>query len=164
LDDFLPQFESWKFDWLDIPELVRNALSIYEFPMVDRDPVSDWAFENVVLLGDAAHPMYPIGSNGASQAILDAACLVNTLKATRDPTTAFGAYDNERRPKTSAIVIANRNNGPEQVMQIAEERAPQGFSDINDVIDRIELETIANRYKQIAGFDAKTLNGEQTRN
>ncbi|MFZ1296078.1 MAG: flavin-dependent oxidoreductase, partial [Pseudomonadales bacterium] len=79
LADFLPRFESWTFDWLDIPRLIRDASSIYEFPMVDRDPVANWAFGNVVLLGDAAHPMYPIGSNGASQAILDAACIANML-------------------------------------------------------------------------------------
>ncbi len=158
LADFLPRFESWTFDWLDIPRLIRDASSIYEFPMVDRDPVANWAFGNVVLLGDAAHPMYPIGSNGASQAILDAACIVNMLGIHGDPRSAFVAYDAERRPKTAAIVLANRNNGPEQVMQMAEERAPQGFANIDDVIDHAELEAVAQRYKKIAGFDPKTLN------
>jgi len=157
LEDFLPQFESWKFDWLDIPSLILNAESNYEFPMVDRDPIPAWAFDQVVLLGDAAHPMYPIGSNGASQAILDAACLTRMLLSHPDPAAAFAAYDEERRPKTSAIVLANRNNGPEQVMQIAEERAPQGFTNISDVIPNSELEAIAQRYKQIAGFDPKML-------
>jgi 2-polyprenyl-6-methoxyphenol hydroxylase-like FAD-dependent oxidoreductase len=157
LSDFLPQFESWKFDWLDIPKMIRDAQSIYEFPMVDRDPVANWAFGNVVLLGDAAHPMYPIGSNGASQAILDAACIVKMLKQHDDSKIAFAAYDAERRPKTAAIVLANRNNGPEQVMQMAEERAPQGFTDINDVIAGSELAAIAQRYKQIAGFDQDSL-------
>ncbi|MBK6583863.1 MAG: flavin-dependent oxidoreductase [Pseudomonadales bacterium] len=158
LADFLPRFESWTFDWLDIPRLIRDASSIYEFPMVDRDPVANWAFGNVVLLGDAAHPMYPIGSNGASQAILDAACIANMLGTHGDPRSAFVAYDAERRPKTAAIVLANRNNGPEQVMQMAEERAPQGFANIDDVIDRAELEAVAQHYKRIAGFDPKTLN------
>ncbi|MFC1720284.1 flavin-dependent oxidoreductase [Pseudomonadota bacterium] len=160
LDDFLPRFESWRFDWLDIPKLIRRAESIYEFPMVDRDPVPAWAFGNVVLLGDAAHPMYPIGSNGASQAILDAACIAQMLQARRDPAAAFAAYDTERRPKTAAIVLANRNNGPEQVMQMAEERAPNGFETIDEVIEHAELAAIAQRYKQIAGFDRQSLNQE----
>lgn len=158
LSDFLPQFESWQFDWLDIPQMIRNASSIYEFPMVDRDPVASWVFDRVALLGDAAHPMYPIGSNGASQGILDAACMTRMLQRHSDPAEAFRAYDDERRPKVSAIVLANRNNGPEQVMQMAEERAPMGFDNINDVIDHAELAAIAQRYKQIAGFDKGSLN------
>lgn len=158
LDDFLPRFESWQFDWLDIPQLIREASAIYEFPMVDRDPVQSWAFDNIALLGDAAHPMYPIGSNGASQGILDAACITAMLQQHGDPGAAFMAYDAERRPKASAIVLANRGNGPEQVMQMAEERAPEGFSDIAEVIPHAELQAVADRYKQIAGFDKDTLN------
>ena len=158
LADFLPQFESWQFDWLDIPNMIRNASAIYEFPMVDRDPVDAWVFGRVALLGDAAHPMYPIGSNGASQGILDAACITRMLREHASPEAAFAAYDAERRPKASAIVMANRQNGPEQVMQMAEERAPDGFEDIADVIDYAELEAIARRYKQIAGFDKSALN------
>lgn len=158
LADFLPQFESWQFDWLDIPQMIRDASATYEFPMVDRDPVASWAFGNLALLGDAAHPMYPIGSNGASQAILDAACITGMLQQHADPQAAFAAYDTERRPKTSAIVLANRGNGPEQVMQLAEQRAPDGFSDIEQVIPAAELRSIADRYKKIAGFDKETLN------
>ena len=158
LADFLPRFESWQFDWLDIPRLIRDASAIYEFPMVDRDPVATWAFGRVALLGDAAHPMYPIGSNGASQGILDAACITRLLQQHADSADAFIAYDAERRPKTSAIVLANRNNGPEQVMQMAEDRAPGGFDNIDDVIDQAELVAIARRYKQIAGLDRTTLN------
>lgn len=158
LSDFLPQFETWAFDWLDIPQLIRKAAAIYEFPMVDRDPVDTWHFGAVALLGDAAHPMYPIGSNGASQGILDAACITRSLQQHDDPRVAFAAYDAERRPKTSAIVLANRNNGPEQVMQMAHEKAPHGFDTISDVLEHAELEAIAQRYKQIAGFDKAALN------
>ena len=157
LEDFLPQFESWNFEWLDIPALIRGATAIYEFPMVDRDPVDTWAFGNVVLLGDAAHPMYPIGSNGASQGILDSASIAAHLVECDTPEAAFISFDAERRPKTSNIVLANRGNGPEQVMQMAEERAPDGFEDINQVIDHAELEAIAQQYKQIAGFDKQSL-------
>jgi 2-polyprenyl-6-methoxyphenol hydroxylase-like FAD-dependent oxidoreductase len=161
LDDFLPQFESWKFDWLDIPQMICDASAIYEFPMVDRNPVDSWVFGNVVLLGDAAHPMYPIGSNGASQSILDAACITRMLLEHGDPGAAFEAYDAERRPKAAAIVLANRGNGPEQVMQLAEERAPHGFEDIVQVIPHSELQAIADRYKQIAGFDRDSLNRDR---
>jgi 2-polyprenyl-6-methoxyphenol hydroxylase-like FAD-dependent oxidoreductase len=161
LADFLPKFESWQFDWLDIPGLITDASAIYEFPMVDRDPVDSWVFDNIALLGDAAHPMYPIGSNGASQGILDAACITRMLQEHTEPASAFRAYDAQRRPKTSAIVLANRGNGPEQVMQMAEKRAPDGFSDIEQVISRSELQAIADRYKQIAGFDKETLNRSQ---
>lgn len=158
LSDFLPRFEPWRFDWLDVPALIRAASAVYEFPMVDRDPLPRWSFGNVTLLGDAAHPMYPIGSNGASQAILDARVLALELARARDPAAAFAAYEDERRPPTAAIVLANRGNGPEQVMQLAEERAPAGFSDIDAVIPRAEREAIANRYKQVAGFQKDALN------
>lgn len=155
LEDFLPAFEDWQFDWLGVPALIRGAEAVYEFPMVDRDPVPRWSFGRVTMLGDAAHPMYPIGSNGASQAILDARALVEALDAHPDPEAALTAYQDARLAPTAAIVLANRGNGPEQVMQLAEERAPDGFDDIETVIPRAELEGIAARYKQIAGFDRR---------
>ena len=156
--EFLPEFEGWKFDWLDIPALIRDAAANYEFPMVDRDALPQWSFGRVTLLGDAAHPMYPIGSNGASQAILDAACLAECLADNADPVAALEAYEAERLPATAAIVQSNRGFGPEIVMQIAEDRAPDGFDDIEAVIPRVELEAINARYKQLAGFDRDTLN------
>jgi len=157
--DFLPAFESWAFDWLDIPSLIRSAETIYEYPMVDRNPVDRWSFGRVTLLGDAAHPMYPIGSNGASQAILDAAALAGAVAGHDDVEQALQAYEAERLAPTAAIVRANRGQGPEQVMQLVEERAPEGFSNLDDVITRDELESIAARYKQIAGFDREKLAG-----
>ncbi len=158
LSDFLPKFENWVFDWLDIPALVRAGQGAYEFPMVDREPVATWAFGPIVLLGDAAHPMYPIGSNGASQSVLDARVLAKHMRQLGDPVAAFKAYDAERRPPTSKIVLANRGNGPEQVMQMVEERAPDGFANIDDVIAQSELAEIANRYKLVAGFAKDNLN------
>jgi 2-polyprenyl-6-methoxyphenol hydroxylase-like FAD-dependent oxidoreductase len=157
-EEFLPHFESWRFGWLDVPALIRGATACYEYPMVDRDPLPRWTFGPVTLLGDAAHPMYPIGSNGASQAILDAAALARALAAHGPTAAGLAAYEAERRPATAAIVLANRANGPEQVMQLAEERAPGGFARIEDVIPRAELEEIALRYKRLAGFDPATLN------
>lgn len=145
-------FQSWRWSWIDIPALIRGGRTIYEFPLVDRDPLPQWRQGRVTLLGDAAHPMYPIGSNGASQAILDVRALADALAAQGPTEAALQAYEDERRPKTAAIVLANRGNGPEQVMQMAEERAPQGFAHVNDVIPQAELEAVAARYKQIAGF------------
>lgn len=155
---FADPFQSWRFDWLDVPALIDKAEAIYEYPLVDRDPLPRWSHGRMTLLGDAAHPMYPIGSNGASQAILDAEAIANALTATSDVTEALIRYETERRPPTARITLLNRQNGPEQVMQLAEERAPQGFTDIHDVISQQELEAIAARYKQTAGFSLQQVN------
>jgi 2-polyprenyl-6-methoxyphenol hydroxylase-like FAD-dependent oxidoreductase len=157
----LSAFQNWKFDWLDIPALINEAEAVYEFPMSDRDPLSRWSFDRITLLGDAAHPMYPIGSNGASQAILDVESLTNALLANEDVSAALRQYESERLPATTNIVLQNRQMGPEQVMQIAEERAPGGFQNIYDVIPQEELEGIAARYKKLAGFDKEILNQKQ---
>jgi 5-methylphenazine-1-carboxylate 1-monooxygenase len=156
--DFLPQFESWRFDWLDVPAVISAADRCYEYPMVDRDPLDRWTFGPVTLLGDAAHPMYPIGSNGASQAILDARVLTREIRAHGATQKALQAYEAERRAATSPIVLANRKNGPEQVMQAVEERAPDGFKRIEDVLSAAELQEAAAGYKRIAGFDKEILN------
>ncbi len=158
LEEFLPRFEGWQFGWLDVPGLIRAGGACYEYPMVDRDPLPAWGAGRVTLLGDAAHPMYPIGSNGASQAILDARVLTREL-ATRGLTPeALAAYVAERNPATARIVLANRGNGPEQVMQLVEMRAPDGYGRIEDVLSRQELEEAAAGYKRLAGFDRETLN------
>ena len=156
--DFLPWFEDWDFDWLDAPGLIRGADSFYEYPMVDRDPLDRWTHGRVTLLGDAAHPMYPIGSNGASQAILDARVLTREIQRQGETEAALLDYEAERRPATSAIVLANRGNGPEQVMQMVEERAPEGYARIEDVLSAEELENAAAGYKKLAGFDREALN------
>lgn len=157
----LSEFGDWNFDWLDVPSLINNAEAIYEFPMSDRDPLPQWSFGRVTLLGDAAHPMYPIGSNGASQAILDAECLAGFLANHDDIEVALKEYEAIRLPATAKIVLQNRQMGPEQVMQIVEERAPGGFENLDDVISQEELQSIAARYKQIAGFDKDALNKKQ---
>jgi 2-polyprenyl-6-methoxyphenol hydroxylase-like FAD-dependent oxidoreductase len=158
LEEFLPWFEKWRFDWLDVPAVIGNAARCFEYPMVDRDPVESWTFGRVTLLGDAAHAMYPIGSNGASQAILDARVLAREIQARGPVPEALLAYDAERRPATARIVLANRRNGPEQVMQLVQERAPDGFARIEDVLSQRELEESAAVYKRIAGFDKAELN------
>src|SRR5207253_2038402 len=129
---FAPAFASWRFDWLDVPALIDGAAEVFEFPMSDRDPLPRWSCGRVTLLGDAAHPMYPIGSNGASQAILDAEALANALRDNRSIPDALRAYEQARLGSTAAIVASNRKQGPEAVMQIVEERAPHGFDRLED--------------------------------
>jgi 2-polyprenyl-6-methoxyphenol hydroxylase-like FAD-dependent oxidoreductase len=160
LDEFLPLFENWRFDWLDVPGLIKNCAHAYEYPLVDRDPLERWTFGKVTLLGDAAHPMYPIGSNGASQAILDARVLTREILAHGPTNAALLAYEAERRPATTDLVMLNRRNGPEQVMQLVEERAPDGYKVVTDVLSQKELEDIAANYKQVAGFQVEALNAK----
>ncbi len=160
LVEFLPWFENWRFDWLDVPGLIRNCAHAYEYPLVDRDPVGRWTFGRVTLMGDAAHPMYPIGSNGASQAILDARVLTREILTQGEVPAALEAYESERRPATTDLVMLNRKNGPEQVMQIVEERAPDGFGVVTEVLSQQELEDIAANYKRVAGFQVEGLNAK----
>ena len=157
LADFLPRFQDWVFEWLDIPSMCRAADGSFEFPMVDRDPLPQWTHGRVTLLGDAAHPMYPIGSNGASQAIIDALTLADELSGGTDVGAALRRYDDDRRPKTAQIVLSNRQHGPERVLDLAEERAPGGFADIADVFEPGELQGIAAAYRQTAGFDLRSV-------
>ncbi|ETR76824.1 hypothetical protein X566_03685 [Afipia sp. P52-10] len=160
LDEFLPWFEDWRFGWLDVPTLIEHCSHVYEYPLVDRDPLDRWTFGRVTLMGDAAHPMYPIGSNGASQAILDARTLARELLAKGPTVAALEAYETERRPATAELVRLNRRNGPEQVMQLVEERAPDGFDVVTDVLSQAELEDIASTYKRVAGFQVDALNAK----
>jgi 5-methylphenazine-1-carboxylate 1-monooxygenase len=153
LSDFLPQFEDWTFDWLDVPQLLRDAPQTFLFPMVDRDPIERWSHGRMTLLGDAAHPMYPVGSNGASQAILDARVLAGCMRTYgSDVEVAFEKYESVRRPATGAIVLANRGFGPELPMKLVEDRAPAGFTNINDVITPAEILEATDGYRRTAGF------------
>jgi 5-methylphenazine-1-carboxylate 1-monooxygenase len=159
LADYIDRFSDWSFDWLDVPALIRSSAGTYRFPMVDRDPLPQWTFGRTTLLGDAAHPMYPIGSNGASQAILDARVLVGCLRAYPDDVErALLRYDAVRRPATSSIVLANRGFGPEMPMKLVEERAPDGFAHIDDVITAAEISAVTEGYRATAGFALADLN------
>ena len=157
---FAGAFASWKWGWIDVPALIEQTEDVYEFPLVDKDPLPRWTFGQFTLLGDAAHPLYPIGSNGSAQAILDARCLADCLRGAKDVNYALREYEAERLPKTAALLLRNRMNGPEQVMQMAEERAPQGFASVDDVIARHELEEVSMRYKKLAGFDVQSLQAQ----
>ena len=159
LEDFLHWFERRSFDWLDIPDLLRRAEFILEYPMVDRDPIDRWSFGRVTLLGDAAHPMYPRGGNGGAQSILDAECIAAQLAALRDPARAFEAYEAERRPKTTRIVMTNRSTPPDAIIETVEARTGgKPFSRIEDVISPEELRQISEGYKQVTSWDVAAVN------
>jgi 5-methylphenazine-1-carboxylate 1-monooxygenase len=158
LDDFLPRFAAWSFGWLDVPAIVSAASETFVFPMIDREPLPRWTFDGTTLLGDAAHPMYPIGSNGASHAILDARVLAGCLRRSLDhPAEALARYEAVRRPATAAIVQANRGFGPELPMALVEARAPDGFDDIADVITPEEIARVTEDYRRTAGFSLASL-------
>ncbi len=156
-DSFAPEFDSWSFDWLDIPRVIDAADAVFEYPMVDRPSLDSWIRGRVALLGDAAHPTYPIGSNGSSQAILDARVLAYAL-ATLPVDQALKFYEDERLPRTRELQRVNRAMGPELVMQMVRERAPAGFTNIHAVIDAAELDEVAASYKRVAGFAPTMLN------
>jgi 2-polyprenyl-6-methoxyphenol hydroxylase-like FAD-dependent oxidoreductase len=159
---FLPHFEAWNWGWLDVPGLIRGAERVMEYPMVDRDPLERWSEGRVTLLGDAAHPMYPIGSNGASQAVLDARQLALHLARTPHVEQALAAYEAARRPPTAKLTLANRALGPELILEEVHRRAPHGFTDLDTVISRRELEDTAMNYKRLAGFDPALLNDRES--
>ena len=141
------------FPWLNIPQMVKDAEVILEYPMVDKDPLKKWSFGRATLLGDAAHPMYPRGSNGAGQAIIDARILADNLSFEPDEVAAFLKYEKERLPKTTAIVQANRTNPPDAILREVYERSgDKPFKSMTDIITKDELDELSDQYKKIAGF------------
>lgn len=158
LEDFLPAFAEWHFDWLDVPALLSASQTILEYPMVDQEPLAWWGTGRITLLGDAAHPMVPRGSNGAGQAILDARCLADALTTSDDPVAALAAYEAARLPATAAVVRANRTSPPDTILrEVYERTGDRPFDRIEDVVDPRELEQILNRYKEIAGYSLAAL-------
>ena len=155
LDEVFPTFADWHFDWLDVAELIRSTDTVLAYPMVDRDPLPRWSFGRVTLLGDAAHPMLPRGSNGAGQAILDAICLAERLALRGVGAQALSEYDAIRNPATAQVVLANRSTPPDAILREVHERSgDKPFARLEDVVSREELENIAENYKQIAGLRA----------
>lgn len=153
LDEVLPFVrDRFRLDFVDPAAIIEASDGFYEYPNCDREPLPSWSFGRVTLLGDAAHPMYPVGSNGASQAILDAKCLAACLSNGGPIEAALSAYDQERRPATSDIVLANRRGGPEGVIDMIEARAPDGFDDIDQVASFEERESVVRGYASLAGF------------
>jgi len=158
VDDFIHHFEGWSFDWLNVPDLLRNAEVIFENPMIDRDPIPTWHDEQVVLLGDAAHAMYPTGSNGASQAIIDARILGAKLIESGVNEAALSAYNAQLCGPISELILRNRGAGPFGLLTIVEERCGGEFDEIDDVVPAQERSDFMANYKAAAGFAMETLN------
>jgi 5-methylphenazine-1-carboxylate 1-monooxygenase len=160
IEDFIEPFAGWNFDWLDIPQLIADAEFILEYPMVDRDPVDRWVFGRVALMGDAAHPMYPRGGNGGAQAILDAEVMARLLTAHDHAEQAFQAFEVERLEEVNRIVLTNRSQPPDFIIETVENLtggAP--FDRIEDVIDPAELAAISDRYKDVAKYSKDAVGG-----
>lgn len=156
--DFLPPFDNWRWPGIDIPAIVAASGPIYEFPMVDRDPLPQWTFGRVTLMGDAAHPMYPIGSNGATQGIIDARVFAWHLAKAGSVEEAMQRYEAERREATARIVLMNRQQGPDRVLDLARERLSQNAGSLAAALPIEERAEIAQTYKQAAGFKPQEIN------
>lgn len=158
LEDFLPAFEDWHFDWLDVPALIRGADSILEYPMVDQDPLPRWTHGRITLLGDAAHPMVPRGSNGAGQAIIDARYLAGAIKRKGVGAEALEDYDRERVEATARVVLTNRKAPPDTILrEIYERSGGKRFDKVDDIVSQAELQAISDNYKRVAGYDPALL-------
>jgi 2-polyprenyl-6-methoxyphenol hydroxylase-like FAD-dependent oxidoreductase len=160
LDDFIAAFEDWHFDWLDVPAFIRAAETVLEFPMIDQDPLPWWSDGCVTLLGDAAHPMVPRGSNGAGQAIIDASVLADCLARHDDVAAALKAYEDIRLDATARVVHANRSNPPDAILrEVYRRTGDKPFARIDDVISKSELAALSDGYKRVAGYDHASLAG-----
>jgi 2-polyprenyl-6-methoxyphenol hydroxylase-like FAD-dependent oxidoreductase len=156
LEDFLPAFADWRFDWLDVPAMIQAAETALEFPMVDQDPLPRWSFGRVTLLGDAAHPMVPRGSNGAGQAILDARALADCLAARGEVAAALSRYEALRLGPTARVVLENRRNPPDAILrEVYRRTGDRPFARIEEVISAEELRAIAEGYRAVAGLDRR---------
>ena len=158
VQDFIHHFEGWNYGWLDVPAMLRGAAEVFEYPMIDRDPVPTWVDGHVALMGDAAHVMYPVGSNGASQAIVDARVLGAAMLEHGVTPQALQAYDAKLCKDISALVLRNRGAGPFGMLGLVDERCGGVFNDINDVVPQAERDEFMVRYKQAAGFAIESLN------
>jgi 2-polyprenyl-6-methoxyphenol hydroxylase-like FAD-dependent oxidoreductase len=151
--DFIDLFEGFRFDWLDVPQMILSSDVLLEYPMVDKDPAARWSFGRVTLAGDAAHPMYPRGSNGSAQAVIDARVLAECLARDADPQSAFQVYEEARREATAKVVRANRENPPDIInIKVEELVGDKPFDNLDDYITQDELKTLSDNYKRVAGF------------
>jgi 2-polyprenyl-6-methoxyphenol hydroxylase-like FAD-dependent oxidoreductase len=157
-DDLRPHLQRFRLPYVDVSHLIEATGEFWEYPLCDRDPLPRWSHGRVTLLGDAAHPMYPVGSNGASQAILDARCLADRLVSADNPIHALWAYEQERLPMTAQIVRMNRKGGPEGVIDAVENLAPDGFDKIDSVLSYDQRMAIVRGYASTAGFAQTQVN------
>src|ERR1700720_1941839 len=153
-EELMPHVARFSVPHVDVPNLISATPEFYEYPTCDRDPLPYWSSGRVTLLGDAAHPMYPVGSNGASQAILDARCLADALARSEHPRQALVAFEQKRLPMTAEIVRSNRRGGPEGGIDAVEQLAPDGFDNVENVLSYSQREAIVRGYASKAGFAA----------
>ncbi|MFZ2143617.1 MAG: flavin-dependent oxidoreductase [Xanthobacteraceae bacterium] len=158
LEELMPHVQRFRIPYVDAKALIEASTEFWEYPLCDRDPLPHWSHGRVTLLGDAAHPMYPVGSNGASQAILDARCLADRVVGAEHPWHALWTYEQERLPITAQVVRMNRKGGPEGVIDAVEERAPDGFSNVDDVLPFEQRKAIVRGYASTAGFAREQVN------
>jgi 5-methylphenazine-1-carboxylate 1-monooxygenase len=153
LADFLPVYENWNFDWLDVAQMIRESEQILEYPMVDKDPIETWTFDRITLAGDAAHPMYPRGSNGAAQSLIDARTLADALQSHPDERKALKAYEAARVTAAANVVRTNRQSPPDFINTKVEELVgDRPFQNLDDYITQDELRMLSENYKRVAGF------------
>ena len=153
LADFFPLYESWRFPWLDVAQMIRDADQILEYPMVDKDPIARWTFGRVTLAGDAAHPMYPRGSNGAAQAAIDARTLADLLASEENPGAALKAYETARAEPAAKVVRTNREHPPDFInIKVEQLVGDKPFDNLDKFITQAELRALSDNYKRVAGF------------
>ena len=158
VEDFIHIYDSWRFDWLDVAALIRRADVIFEYPMVDKDPIDQWSFGRVTLAGDAAHPMYPRGSNGSAQGLIDARVLAACLSEEPDPVAALRAYEAERAGPAGVVVRTNRTAPPDLInIRVEELTGDKPFDNLDDFITQDELRALSERYKRVAGYSIDQL-------
>ena len=156
-EDCVQYFKDWQFPWLDVPNLILSAERVFEYPMVDKDPLPQWSFGRITLMGDAAHPMYPRGSNGSAQGLIDARTLADLLQQHADVRVALQHYQDSRLPTTAKVVQTNRSTPPDFIIMKADELSgDKPFRHIDDLISQEALRAISDQYKQVAGFAAKS--------
>jgi len=162
LEDILPLYADWRFDWLDVPEMIRTADQILEYPMVDKDPIERWTFGRVTLAGDAAHPMYPRGSNGAAQSAIDARTLADLLQINDDPRAALKAYEAARSVPAAKVVRTNREHPPDFInIKVEELVGDKPFTNLEEYITQDELRALSENYKRIAGFSLADVSAQR---
>ena len=157
-DNLIELYSDWQFDWLDVPGIISDTKQIFEFPIYDRDPLEQWTFDRVSLLGDAAHPLIPVSSSGAVHAIIDGRALAYALATHRDPVAGLQAYEADRLPKANQVVLASRRNGPDEVLEIVRNECPEDADDIHDHVSKDRLQSVIDGFKERSGFAIETLN------
>ena len=157
-DNLVELYSDWQFDWLDVPGIISETEQIFEFPVYDRDPLEQWTFNRVTLLGDAAHPLIPVSSSGAVHAIIDGRALAFSLGTHQDPVAGLQAYEADRLPKANQVVLASRKNGPDEVLEIVRNECPEDADDIHDYVSKNRLQSVIDDFKERSGFAIETLN------